>query len=113
MDNLTIPPSEPALREYLEALRPVVQNDDVKFLDRLIVQVKSLSSQAQKAAWEILRQWRDQGKSSVLRNIWQIDFEREPVSISQFIEDDYYLGKICNPKDEDQGRLYGADPRRL
>jgi len=106
MDNLTIPPSEPALREYLEALRSVVQNDDVKFLDRLITQVKLLSSQAQKAAWEILRQWRDQGKSSVLRNIWQIDFEREPVSISQFIEDDYYLGKICNPKDEDQGRLY-------
>jgi hypothetical protein len=43
---------------------------------------------------EILYEFRVEGRSRVLDAIWSADFKRRPVTIDQFLEDDYYLGKV-------------------
>lgn len=58
-------------------------------------EVKSkFSKQELLAVQRILEEIEETGKSDTLEALWQSDFERKPVSIDEFLEDDYYLGKV-------------------
>jgi len=41
-----------------------------------------------------LREVEKSGESGVLEALWMEDFERKPVSIDEFLDDDYYLGQV-------------------
>lgn len=42
----------------------------------------------------VLDEVQEYGYSDTLNALWQQDFERQPVSIDEFLDDEYYLGKI-------------------
>ncbi|MCG8432499.1 MAG: hypothetical protein MJA83_00535, partial [Gammaproteobacteria bacterium] len=43
---------------------------------------------------KILDELSDKGESPTLEALWSSDFERKPVSVDEFLENDYYLGKV-------------------
>src|SRR5690606_11299879 len=43
---------------------------------------------------KILEEYEEYGNSATLESLWSSDFEEKPVSIDEFLEDDYYLGRI-------------------
>ncbi len=43
---------------------------------------------------KVLEEYEEHGSSPTLDALWKNDFEVQPVTIDQFLEDDYYLGRI-------------------
>jgi len=43
---------------------------------------------------EVLREINKDGGSRTLEALWHEDFERRPISMDQFLDDDYYLGQV-------------------
>jgi len=54
----------------------------------------SLSDEERKIIEHILSELKTDGRSSTLQNLWEMDYERMPVSLEQFITDEYYLGSV-------------------
>lgn len=67
--------------------------------DRL---VRNLSPDEQELFWQQVDVLRHSGELS-LDDLWKIDYTREPPTIGQFIEDDYWIGAICRKSDESEG----------
>jgi len=57
------------------------------------VDLTSLSSNEAKAYYKILDELSATGESETLEQLWAADYERKPVSIREFIENEYYIGE--------------------
>lgn len=56
--------------------------------------LSSLSPNESRVFKQVLSEISATGSSNTLEVLWNQDFKRKPVSIDQFLEDDYYLGKV-------------------
>ncbi len=74
----------------------IIQGEE---FDRLI---KNLSADEQELFWQEIANLRRDGDLS-LADLWKVDYAREPPTIRQFIEDDYWIGSICRKSDESEG----------
>lgn len=52
-----------------------------------------LSSENKELILKILSEYKEFGESQTLKDLWSVDYEEIPVSIDEFIENPYYLGK--------------------
>lgn len=43
---------------------------------------------------DILEEYRKSGYSTALRDMWQLDYERQPVKFDEWLENPYYMGKL-------------------
>lgn len=100
----TVPlPESPGINEDLDryVLRwaEALSHGDARETDRWRAKLKFLSQREKEAVLEALRMWRDLGDTNVplLDALWEIDFERKPVSIEEFLKDPYYLGEEVGP----------------
>lgn len=77
--------------------------------------LEQLAPEERRLIETILHELRTHGRSKILNALWESDFETKPVTIDQFLEDEYYLAKVganiypkwreelrvvCNPKNE-------------
>lgn len=53
-----------------------------------------LPREERKVVEEVLREIHSEGTSRTLEALWSEDFERKPVSIDQFLDDDYFMGQV-------------------
>ncbi len=100
---------------YLMQLTLCVKHKDRRGLDRLIADNSVFTTIEWSLLLDILREWRnsDGQQSSVLDDIWQIDFKEKPVDIENFLHDEFYYGRhvdgifpvwvdelkyVCDPK---------------
>ena len=56
-------------------------------------QFKNLSPENKQLVLKILDEYKTTGESQTLKEIWEVDYDEIPVSIDEFICNDYYLGK--------------------
>ena len=54
---------------------------------------QKLSPENKELVLKILSEYRDEGYSKTLKELWEVDYREIPVSIDEFIENPYYLGK--------------------
>lgn len=54
----------------------------------------SLPGEERRYVESILKEVASTGESRILESLYLEDYERKPVSIDQFLDDDYYLGKV-------------------
>lgn len=54
---------------------------------------QSLSPENKEIVLKILSEYKEFGESQTLKDIWNVDYNEIPVSIDEFIENPYYLGK--------------------
>lgn len=62
--------------------------------------LNNLSADEKKLALEILKQYSAEGKSDILDELKTSDFEEYPVTINEFLDNDYYLGRGLWATDE-------------
>lgn len=55
---------------------------------------ETMAPEERKYIEAVMREYRRDGRSRTLEALYQLDFEDPPVSIDQFLDDDYYLGKV-------------------
>lgn len=58
-----------------------------------VEQFKNLSAENKQLVLKILDEYKTQGESKTLKEIWEVDYDEIPVSIDEFICNDRYLGK--------------------
>lgn len=56
--------------------------------------LEELPREERKVIEEVLREIQREGGSRTLDALWAEDFERKPVSIDQFLDDDYFMGQV-------------------
>lgn len=54
---------------------------------------KKLSPENKELVLKILTEYKESGTSETLKELWEVDYNEIPVSIEEFITNDYYLGK--------------------
>lgn len=54
---------------------------------------KKLSPENKELVLKILTEYKESGNSETLKELWEVDYNEIPVSIEEFITNDYYLGK--------------------
>jgi hypothetical protein len=47
---------------------------------------------------KIFTELKESGVSETLNTIWEVDYEQKPVSIDEFLNDEYYLGQVYGPR---------------
>src|SRR5690606_4223592 len=67
--------------------------------------LKNLNAQDQALLQEALAELRKDPEmaDAYLRDLWRLDYERKPPSMSEFLEDPYWLGSIMTKSDESEG----------
>jgi hypothetical protein len=67
--------------------------------------IHRLNEHEQALFWEEIHRIRSGGKEaeSEKRDLWKIDYEREPPTMQEFLEDDYWLGKLTRKSEESNG----------
>ena len=97
MNPETTPP-QPKLRSDLKTLldRIVEAADhrDKKTVRTWFENVKHLSFDEQGVFLDALLEIRDKGASETLDALWELDYRVRPVTIEQFLDDDYYFGHV-------------------
>lgn len=74
----------------------------------------SLSDSERRVVDQVIHELSTNGKSKTLEALWEEDFERRPVSIDEFLDNDYYLGEVGKdiyPKWREELRLV-CDPTK-
>lgn len=71
-----------------------VRNEDKAVLASRLREFRFLSSSELDAVLEILRETRQSNYSTLWEMIWQMDYERLPVSFEEWVEDPYYSGEL-------------------
>lgn len=64
-----------------------VQSGDKSCLDEF-------SAEERKLIEAVMRELRQEGRSKILESLWETDYEQRPASIDEFVQNEYYLGKI-------------------
>jgi hypothetical protein len=52
---------------------------------------------------QVVNEIRNGGSTTELQNLWKLDYIKPPPTINQFIFDDYYLGQVIKPQDDNPG----------
>jgi hypothetical protein len=66
-----------------------------------------MSPEELRATMRILKELEDDGDSRTLELLEEVDYRRKPPTILEFIEDDYYMGRVCNEiPEENQKGMY-------
>ena len=83
-------------------MNQVLSENDKTLVDKISLESKhfdrsyfdSLSKGEQDHFIKIIQELQTNGESPTLNNLWEIDYERKPVSLLEFVQDDYYLGGV-------------------
>jgi hypothetical protein len=76
--------------------------------------IEALPDEEQRVMRQVIHELSTDGKSKTLEALWEEDFEQRPVTIDQFLDDEYYLGRVgadIFPKWRDELRVI-CDPKR-
>ncbi len=80
------------------------QHGDARGVGEWVQEIRHYSDAERTLLFSVLGEFRDKGYSLNLDCLWQIDFERRPVSITEFLDDPYYFG----PRDPESGSVAGV-----
>lgn len=61
-----------------------------------IPQVQNLTEDELQVVLNVLKTTKDTGDLSALESLWYCDYDEIPVTIDEFLENDYYMGKVFN-----------------
>lgn len=87
-------------RAASEAEKAFLKILDGENVDQLLA---SLSKHERKIFDHLVAEIRKGGESKYLTELWKYDYLRSPPTISEFVEDPYWLGSVTQPTDENVG----------
>ena len=65
--------------------------------------LRSLSDVEKDLFYELLTAVKQEGDTSLIDQLWRVDYRKKPPNIAEFILDDYWLGQVTRPSDENSG----------
>jgi hypothetical protein len=80
--------------KLIQRIAESAAHGDKHALDEWMTSIRSMSEKERSIVLKVLSGIKDTGDYSLLDTIWQIDFERKPVSVDEFLDNPYYLGDI-------------------
>lgn len=88
--------SEADLSQYARKIIEAADNDDPAEVERWLARMATLSESERDYLLTIIDEEKKSSYSTALDNVWQVDFERKPVSFDEWLEDPYYMGDLGN-----------------
>lgn len=86
--------TEQDLQGFAAKLDRALENMDERSARQITRYSQHFSSIEQVRFLQIMEEYRAAGHSTLWEMLWQLDFERQPVSFEEWIEDPYYMGKL-------------------
>lgn len=65
--------------------------------------LSSLKPAEKELFYQLLGCVREDGDASLIEQLWRVDYTKKPPSISEFLHDDYWLGSVTRPDDDNSG----------
>lgn len=84
------------LANLLTRILEASDHDDIRTARVWMDELRHLRSQDKEFVLQVMREIRDTGTSPALDALWELDFDRIPVPIDQFLTDPYYFGESAD-----------------
>jgi intein/homing endonuclease len=65
--------------------------------------LEKLTPYEQRLFWQAVAELRSGSDPQILHELWRIDYERQPPTIEEFIDDEYWLGSVTRPSEDSTG----------
>lgn len=65
--------------------------------------LSSLRPSEKELFYQLIDMVRQDGDMSLIDQLWRVDYRRKPPTIKEFIYDDYWLGNVTRPEDDNSG----------
>jgi len=63
----------------------------------------SLDDSSRDLFWQLIDELRGSDDATILEQLWRVDYIKPPPTITEFIDDPYWLGSVTKPSEENQG----------
>ena len=89
--------SPKVIKKVEELVELVIEGEDADPL------LQSLNDEEKALLRTVMNDIRETGSSADLEQLWSIDYRKRPPTITEFVDDPYWLGEVLKPSDENPG----------